>query len=136
VHFQRLEGDAQPRSRASQRGEGLFRIGVVCIPDDPHTLHAWNGLLEQLELLAAQLRKDHRQAGHVAARTCQAGDKPGARQVGTEGNDDGDALRGLAGDSRWRCAGGDEHIHRKLYELSHEVANQLHPVLAVPPLQL
>jgi hypothetical protein len=111
-------------SRAQRREKGGCRPGL---PQQSHLGEVWNGLLEQLQPFAIDLRDLGAQSRDVASRTRKTRRKAGGDRVVRDHHDDGNRLGRLL-----RCLNGsptarDDHIDLETHELVREARELFQP---------
>ena len=78
------------------------------------------GLLENLEALGREIRRNDREARHVASRSRQARDQPLANGVPAAGHDDGYGLRGVLQGQGGSSGNRDNDVRLEADELGGE----------------
>jgi hypothetical protein len=125
-------GHPHGEQREAQRTRGVLGLPIVegrtehrGIPDKGHAPEARHQLAQELQALAAQLRRAAAEAGHVAAGLPETGHEPGAHGIRGAGHHDGNGRRVLPGRDDREIRAGDDHVdlegHQLLGEPGHPV---------------
>src|SRR5438552_1054193 len=108
---------------------------IVGIPQERDPRRSRNRLLEELELLNAQVHTEGRCPGDVTARSREAGNDAQLNWVRSVHHDDRDGCgRSLgAQDGSWIIR--DDHVDLQAYEIQREVIEPLDSSLGIPNLE-
>ena len=96
----------RPRRDFCRLQHVLFRAfgDATWLPEDSDPTDPRNGLLEQLQTLADELRSEDGQPRDIAARPRKAGDEPVRNRIGDSSEDNGDGPGRLLGGQGGGCA--------------------------------
>jgi len=103
------------------------------MPEDSNPTDPRNGLREQFQTLADELRGEHGQPRDIAARPRKAGAEPAPNRIGNTGEDNGDGPGRLHGGQGGECASAHEDdINLEPNQFGRESGEPLGLPLGVP----
>ncbi len=111
----------------------LFRVfaGATWLPEDSDPTDPRNGLLEQFQTLADELRGDVGQPRDIAARPRKAGDEPARNRIGSRSEDNGEGPGRLLGGQSLGCASGQDDINLERNQFGRKSGEPLGPPLGI-----
>ncbi len=111
----------------------LFRAfaEATWLPEDSDPTDPRNGLREQFQTLADELRGEVGQPRDIAARPRKAGDEPVRNRIDNRSEDNGDSLGRLLGGQGLGCASGQDDINLERNQFGRKSGEPLEPPLGI-----
>ena len=120
----RLKGHTEPTRRRLRALPLELRALIRWVPEDGDAGELGNRFLEQLQLLANQLRRDPPGSCDISTRPREARDEPVLDRIGDRRDDDRNGLRRISGGFD-RAGYGDDDVDFQLDQLGGEIGQHL-----------